>query len=172
MSEHLFVVKPRNEHLFHERMFAFGCLTPYPEAVDGGRNAASPAQGGPVGDDTEWQAAPDTRFLLPNRSEKRGYPPSVREIGEAVGLTSSSTVHAHLQVLQREGFLMRDPTKPRAIVVQFEPSSGAALRVRPASPTCRVSAMWQLAAGCWPNRPWKTFFRFRKISPVPASCLC
>ena len=45
----------------------------------------------------------------------RGYPPSVREIGEAVGLTSSSTVHAHLAVLQREGYLRRDPTKPRAI---------------------------------------------------------
>ena len=39
----------------------------------------------------------------------RGYPPSVREIGEAVGLTSPSTVHTHLQVLQREGYLQRDP---------------------------------------------------------------
>ena len=39
---------------------------------------------------------------------EQGYPPSVREIGEAVGLTSSSTVHAHLAVLQREGYLRRD----------------------------------------------------------------
>ncbi|MDQ3946546.1 MAG: helix-turn-helix domain-containing protein, partial [Actinomycetota bacterium] len=44
----------------------------------------------------------------------RGYPPSVREIGEAVGLTSTSTVHAHLATLQRLGYLRRDPTKPRA----------------------------------------------------------
>ena len=53
----------------------------------------------------------------------RGYPPSVREIGEVVGLTSSSTVHAHLAVLQREGYLRRDPTKPRAIEVCYDPSS-------------------------------------------------
>src|SRR5579872_1770840 len=74
----------------------------------------------------------------------RGYPPSVREIGEAVGLTSSSTVHAHLQVLQRDGYLQRDPTKPRAIVVNFEPSSGAALRVRPAA---HVPLLGEVAAG-------------------------
>src|SRR5580692_472475 len=55
----------------------------------------------------------------------RGYPPSVREIGEAVGLTSSSTVHTHLQVLQRQGYLRRDPTKPRAISVSFEAGTGA-----------------------------------------------
>ncbi|WP_029420411.1 transcriptional repressor LexA [Alicyclobacillus macrosporangiidus] len=45
----------------------------------------------------------------------RGYPPSVREIGEAVGLASSSTVHGHLERLQAKGLLRRDPTKPRAI---------------------------------------------------------
>jgi repressor LexA len=62
---------------------------------------------------------------------ERGYPPSVREIGEAVGLTSSSTVHAHLAVLQRQGYLRRDPTKPRAIEVRYDPSSKAALAARP-----------------------------------------
>jgi repressor LexA len=46
-----------------------------------------------------------------------GYPPTVREIGEAVGLTSSSTVHAHLANLERLGHLRRDPTKPRALGV-------------------------------------------------------
>jgi repressor LexA len=56
---------------------------------------------------------------------ERGYPPSVREIGEAVGLASSATVHSHLAVLQREGYLERDPTKPRAIRVRFEPASQA-----------------------------------------------
>ena len=58
---------------------------------------------------------------------ERGYPPSVREIGEAVGLTSSATVHTHLAVLQREGFLERDPTKPRAIRVRYDPASKEAV---------------------------------------------
>src|SRR5436305_14780686 len=44
-----------------------------------------------------------------------GYPPTVREIGEAVGLASPSTVHAHLANLERAGYLRRDPTKPRAL---------------------------------------------------------
>ncbi|QDX94809.1 transcriptional repressor LexA [Brevibacterium sp. JNUCC-42] len=45
----------------------------------------------------------------------KGYPPSVREIGEAVGLASSSTVHGHLARLEKKGLIRRDPTKPRAI---------------------------------------------------------
>ncbi|MBR7796182.1 MAG: transcriptional repressor LexA [Bacillota bacterium] len=48
---------------------------------------------------------------------KKGYPPSVREIAEAVGLASSSTVHGHLSRLESKGFIRRDPTKPRAIEV-------------------------------------------------------
>jgi len=51
---------------------------------------------------------------------KHGYPPTVREIGKAVGLTSSSTVHAHLANLEKIGLLRRDPTKPRAIEVLVE----------------------------------------------------
>lgn len=47
----------------------------------------------------------------------KGYPPSVREIGEAVGLASSSTVHGHLARLESKGFIRRDPTKPRAIEI-------------------------------------------------------
>jgi SOS regulatory protein LexA len=47
----------------------------------------------------------------------KGYPPSVREIGEAVGLSSSSTVHSHLSKLEEHGLIRRDPTKPRAIDV-------------------------------------------------------
>lgn len=47
----------------------------------------------------------------------KGYPPSVREIGKAVGLSSSSTVHAHLAQLEAKGYIRRDPTKPRAIEV-------------------------------------------------------
>jgi repressor LexA len=49
--------------------------------------------------------------------EKKGYPPSVREIGEAVGLSSSSSVHAQLEKLEQLGYLRRDPTKPRAIEI-------------------------------------------------------
>lgn len=48
---------------------------------------------------------------------EKGYPPSVREIGEAVGLASSSTVHGHLERLERKGLIRRDPTKPRAIEI-------------------------------------------------------
>ena len=51
---------------------------------------------------------------------ERGYPPSVREIGERVGLSSSSTIHAHLKALERRGLIQRDPTKPRAM--RSEPS--------------------------------------------------
>ena len=47
----------------------------------------------------------------------KGYPPSVREIGEAVGLQSSSTVHNHLTQLEQKGYIRRDPTKPRAIMI-------------------------------------------------------
>lgn len=49
--------------------------------------------------------------------EEKGYPPSVREIGEAVGLASSSTVHGHLARLEKKGYIRRDPTKPRAIEI-------------------------------------------------------
>ncbi|HVA44460.1 MAG TPA: transcriptional repressor LexA [Acidimicrobiales bacterium] len=75
---------------------------------------------------------------------ERGYPPSVREIGEAVGLTSSSTVHAHLATLQRQGYLRRDPSKPRAIEVRYDPSSGAAVESRPVR---HVPLVGDVAAG-------------------------
>ncbi len=59
--------------------------------------------------------------------EKRGYPPSMREIGEAVGLTSSSSVSHQLRVLEEKGFLKRDPNRPRALEV-FLPEVLAARR--------------------------------------------
>src|SRR5437762_1816153 len=74
----------------------------------------------------------------------RGYPPSVREIGEAVGLSSSSTVHAHLAALQDKGYLTRDPTKPRAIEVRFDVESGAAVDRRPVR---HVPLLGDVAAG-------------------------
>jgi repressor LexA len=58
--------------------------------------------------------------------DRHGYPPTVREIGEAVGLASPSTVHAHLANLERAGLLKRDPTKPRAVeLVGREPAEAA-----------------------------------------------
>ena len=75
---------------------------------------------------------------------ERGYPPSVREIGEAVGLTSSATVHTHLAVLQREGYLSRDPSKPRAIQVHFDPETETKLV---AAPVHNVPLVGEVAAG-------------------------
>jgi repressor LexA len=74
----------------------------------------------------------------------RGYPPSVREIGEAVGLASSATVHTHLAVLQREGYLSKDPSKPRAIQVHFDPGTSSRL---PASAVHNVPLVGEVAAG-------------------------
>ena len=74
----------------------------------------------------------------------KGYPPSVREIGEAVGLTSPSTVHSHLASLQTMGYLRRDPTKPRAIEVRWDPSSDAVIDRRP---TRHVPLVGDVAAG-------------------------
>jgi len=74
----------------------------------------------------------------------RGYPPSVREIGDAVGLTSPSTVHSHLNTLQRLGYLRRDPTKPRAIEVRYDANSGAIMERRPVR---HVPLVGDVAAG-------------------------
>jgi repressor LexA len=82
--------------------------------------------------------------FIESETGTRGYPPSVREIGEAVGLTSTSTVHAHLATLQRLGYLRRDPTKPRAIEVRYDPGSGAAGERRPVR---HVPLVGDVAAG-------------------------
>src|ERR671937_2731956 len=73
--------------------------------------------------------------------DQHGYPPTVREIGEAVGLASPSTVHAHLANLERAGLLKRDPTKPRALeLVGREP---AAVATEPQ----KLPLVGQIAAG-------------------------
>ena len=76
---------------------------------------------------------------------RHGYPPTVREIGERVGLASPSTVHAHLANLERAGYLRRDPTKPRALELLGQ-------RRREAAPTPmrepeRLPILGQIAAG-------------------------
>jgi repressor LexA len=71
-----------------------------------------------------------------------GYPPTVRDIGKAVGLASSSTVHAHLANLERIGLLRRDPTKPRAIELMDRAAAGVRGFVKPGLPL-----VGQVAAG-------------------------
>jgi repressor LexA len=60
----------------------------------------------------------DILNFIKKEVQDKGYPPSVREIGEAVGLASSSTVHGHLARLESKGLIRRDPTKPRAIEIR------------------------------------------------------
>jgi repressor LexA len=82
--------------------------------------------------------------FIEQQVRERGYPPSVREIGDAVGLTSPSTVHSHLNTLQRLGYLRRDPTKPRAIEVRYDTNSGAMMERRPVR---HVPLVGDVAAG-------------------------
>jgi repressor LexA len=76
-----------------------------------------------------------------NTVAERGYPPTVREIGEAVGLTSSSSVHAQLANLERKGVLRKDPTKPRAL--SMTPAEGDS----PPSGGVAVPLLGRIAAG-------------------------
>jgi len=76
---------------------------------------------------------------------RRGYPPSVREIGEAVGLSSPSTVHSHLSALARAGYIRRDPSKPRAIEV-VTPDTDRDVDLRRV-PTRDVPLVGRIAAG-------------------------
>jgi repressor LexA len=75
--------------------------------------------------------------------DEHGYPPTVREIGEAVGLASPSTVHAHLANLERAGLIKRDPTKPRALELRREPRSEPAR----AADVHRLPLVGEIAAG-------------------------
>lgn len=76
--------------------------------------------------------------------EEHDYPPSVREIGDAVGLRSTSSVHAQLATLETKGYLRRDPTKPRALELGRDPQT--ALDVRPAT-VRNVPLVGEIAAG-------------------------
>jgi repressor LexA len=79
--------------------------------------------------------------------DRHGYPPTVREIGEAVGLASPSTVHAHLANLERAGLLRRDPTKPRALELVGR-GKGAAKDVQTvAAELPKLPLLGQIAAG-------------------------
>lgn len=82
--------------------------------------------------------------LITRTVRDRGYPPSVREIGDAVGLSSPSTVHSHLSALERAGYLRRDPTKPRAIEVIDSGGSETGLT---RAPVRDVPLVGRIAAG-------------------------
>jgi len=81
-------------------------------------------------------------FLIETQRE-RGYPPSVREIGEAVGLHSPSSVHAQLSTLAERGYLRKDPTRPRAIVVRMD-TDGVPVQ---SPPVHNIPVVGQIAAG-------------------------
>jgi repressor LexA len=78
---------------------------------------------------------------------QRGYPPSVREIGEAIGLSSPSTVHSHLSTLVKAGLLRRDPTKPRAIEVLDTPEEKYRAQRGESAKTREVPLVGRIAAG-------------------------
>lgn len=80
--------------------------------------------------------------FIQKKTKTQGYPPSVREIGAAVGLKSSSTVHMYLVQLEEKGYIKRDPSKPRAIiVVQDEPEDNFEFNVR------HIPVLGKVAAG-------------------------
>jgi repressor LexA len=81
--------------------------------------------------------------FLTDYVDEHGYPPTVREIGEAVGLASPSTVHAHLANLERAGLIKRDPTKPRALELRREPKPEPAR----AADVHRLPLVGEIAAG-------------------------
>lgn len=80
--------------------------------------------------------------FLADTLRRRGYPPSVREIGSAVGLSSSSTVHAHLDKLEQKGYIRRDPTRSRAIEIVDK-----ALDARPSKEMLNVPLVGRVTAG-------------------------
>jgi len=94
-------------------------------------------------------------------SEQNGYPPTVRDIGKAVGLASSSTVHAHLANLEKLGLLRRDPTKPRAMELLGRAGAVMGHAVKPGLPL-----LGQVAAG----QPILAEENVEEYIETPAAC--
>ena len=128
LTEQVFVVKYLSEHLFYEQVFDLLGEHLYAKTMS---EALTPRQR-------------EILNVISTSMQERGYPPSVREIGEAVGLNSPSTVHNHLNTLQKMGFLRRDPTKPRALEVRFDTNSEVAMERRPSR---HVPLIGEVAAG-------------------------
>ncbi len=85
-----------------------------------------------------------TLHFIAEAVAERGYPPSVREICEGMGLASSSTAHSHLKALQRKGYIKIDPTKPRAIELLYDADTGLPFERRPVR---SVPLLGRIAAG-------------------------
>jgi repressor LexA len=83
-----------------------------------GKGKVSELPDGPAGADGLTERQRRVLDVIRDNVERRGYPPSMREIGEAVGLTSPSSVSHQLAALERKGYLRRDPNRPRAIEVR------------------------------------------------------
>jgi repressor LexA len=128
LPEQVFVVKHPPERLFYEQVFDLQGEHLYARTMS---EALTPRQR-------------EILNVISTSMQERGYPPSVREIGEAVGLNSPSTVHNHLNTLQKMGFLRRDPTKPRALEVRFDTNSEVAMERRPSR---HVPLIGEVAAG-------------------------
>jgi len=96
--------------------------------------------------------------------DRHGYPPTVREIGEQVGLASPSTVHAHLANLERAGLLRRDPTKPRALelIGREKPEAAPA---EEAADIARLPLLGEIAAGS----PMLAEENIEEYLPMPAA---
>src|SRR5439155_3213562 len=112
-------------------------------------------------DETTALTARQARILefIRETVRDRGYPPTVREIGEAVGLTSSSSVHSQLANLERKGLVHKDPTKPRTIGLA-DPEGAP-----PADPAARVPLVGRIAAGS----PVLAAENLEAYLPVPSS---
>ncbi len=82
--------------------------------------------------------------FIEDHVDRHGYPPTVREIGQGVGLASPSTVHRHLEKLEEGGHLRRDPSKPRAMLVGLQ---GGRAPARPGPPPMTLPLVGAVAAG-------------------------
>jgi repressor LexA len=97
--------------------------------------------------------------------DRHGYPPTVREIGEQVGLASPSTVHAHLANLERAGLLRRDPTKPRALELIGRERREAQPAIGDLADVLRLPLVGQIAAG----GPMLAEENIEEFVPMPSS---
>src|SRR3954451_14593223 len=124
------------------RPFSLADLTPSaaPATVIGRTHVRQPSTGGRMLTDRQREIYDYVARYV----DDHGYPPTVREMGEAVGLASPSSVHAHLANLERAGLIRRDPTKPRALELRRDPKQAAPAA---AEDVHRLPLVGEIAAG-------------------------
>jgi repressor LexA len=140
----VFAVKPFRTDVCHHPFPLLPCKQVFDHSTPVAAPTGPTPKGTPVTDTSLTDRQREVLETIDAFQRERGYPPSVREIGEAVGLNSPSTVHSHLNTLQKLGYLRRDPTKPRAIEVRWEASSGPNVERRPVR---HVPLVGDVAAG-------------------------